>query len=497
MAPHLSFAGRQLLDRRDFLTGSATGLGGVALAALLGGHNLLGASPSPTAPLRPLIDPARPCHARAPHFPPRASRVLVVFCSGALSHIDTFDYKPELIRRHDTPMPDSGEKLITFQGENGNLVRPQWEFRPRGESGTMTSDLLPHLGELADEMCFIHSMTAKSNTHGPGENQMATGFTLDGFPSMGAWVSYALGSECDDLPAFVAIPDPRGVPQVGPRQWAAAFLPAVFQGTPLSADKPIPNLARPATLSAENDRATRAFLARLNDDHLQRHPGDSELAARIASYELAARMQLAAPAVADLSGESASTLALYGADDAANPTKARFARNCILARRLLEQGVRFVQLFNGSYAMGEGVGNWDGHRKLVQQYSTHAPILDQPVAGLLRDLKQRGLLDDTLVAFVTEFGRMPTFQKGASGRDHNPAGFTIFLAGAGVKRAHHHGATDSFGHRAVEDVCSVYDLHATILHLLGLDHTRLSFYHNGIERRLTDVHGQVIHQVLG
>ena len=497
MAPHLSFAGRQLLDRREFLAGSATGLGGVALAALLGGNNLLGASPPPAGPLRPLIDPARPCHARAPHFSPRASRVLVIFCSGALSHIDTFDYKPELIRRHDTPMPDIGEKLITFQGENGNLIRPQWEFRPRGESGTMTSDLLPHLGALADEMCFIHSMTAKSNTHGPGENQMATGFTLDGFPSMGAWVSYALGSECDDLPAFVAIPDPRGVPQVGPRQWASAFLPAVFQGTPLSADKPIPNLARPAALSAENDRATRAFLARLNDDHLQRYPGDTELAARIASYELAARMQLAAPAVADLSAESPATLALYGADDAANPTKARFARNCILARRLLEQGVRFVQLFNGSYAMGEGVGNWDGHRKLVQQYSIHAPILDQPVAGLLRDLKQRGLLDDTLVAFVTEFGRMPTFQKGASGRDHNPAGFTIFLAGAGVRRAHHHGATDSFGHRAVEDVCSVYDLHATILHLLGLDHTRLSFYHNGIERRLTDVHGQVIHPVLG
>jgi len=497
MAPHLSFSGRQLLDRREFLACSATGLGGVALASLLGGNNLLGASPAPAGPLRPLIDPARPCHARAPHFPPRASRVLVIFCSGALSHIDTFDYKPELIRRHDTPMPDMGEKLITFQGENGNLIRPQWEFRPRGESGTMTSDLLPHLGALADEMCFIHSMTAKSNTHGPGENQMATGFTLDGFPSMGAWVSYALGSECDDLPAFVAIPDPRGVPQVGPRQWAAAFLPAVFQGTPLSADKPIPNLTRPATLSPENDRATRAFLARLNDDHLQRHPGDTELAARIASYELAARMQLAAPAVADLSAESASTLALYGADDAANPTKARFARNCILARRLLEQGVRFVQLFNGSYAMGEGVGNWDGHRSLVQQYSIHAPILDQPVAGLLRDLKQRGLLDDTLVAFVTEFGRMPTFQKGASGRDHNPAGFTIFLAGAGVRRAHHHGATDPFGHRAVENVCSVYDLHATILHLLGLDHTRLSFYHNGIERRLTDVHGQVIHPVLG
>jgi hypothetical protein len=345
-------------------------------------------------------------------------------------------------------------------------------------------------------MCFIHSMTAKSNTHGPAESQMATGFTLDGFPSMGAWTTYALGSECDDLPAFVAIPDPRGVPQIGPRQWASGFLPAVFQGTPLGADRPIPNLARPASLSETADRDTRDFIRQLNEAHLAAHPDDTDLAARIAAYELAGRMQLSAPRVADMSNESASTLVSYGADDAANPTKARFARNCILARKLLEQGVRFVQLFNGAYAMGEGVGNWDGHKALVDQYSVHAPVLDQPAAALLEDLEARGLLDDTLVAFVTEFGRMPTFQKGASGRDHNPAGFTVWLAGAGVKRAWHHGATDEFGWKAVEDVCTIYDLHATILHLLGLDHTRLSSYHNGIERRLTDVHGHVIKGVL-
>jgi len=493
MRSPLSLPGMRLLDRRGFLRDTGSGLGGIALASLLGP-----AAAAAEPPIRPVIDPARPLAPRSPHFPPRAKRVLVIFCSGALSQVDTFDYKPELLRRHDTPLPESvsGEKLITFQGEQGNLIKPQWEFRPRGQSGTMTSDLLPRLGALADRMCFIHSMTAKSNTHGPAESQMSTGFTLDGFPSMGAWTTYALGSECDDLPAFVAIPDPRGVPQIGPRQWASGFLPAVFQGTPLGADRPVPNLTRPASLSEATDGATRDFIRKLNDDHLARHPGDSDLAARIAAYELAGRMQLSAPRVADLSSESASTLTSYGADDAANPTKARFARNCILARKLLEQGVRFVQLFNGAYAMGEGVGNWDGHKTLVDQYSIHGPILDQPAAALLEDLEARGLSDDTLVAFVTEFGRMPTFQKGASGRDHNPAGFTIWLAGAGVKRAWHHGATDEFGWKAVEDVCTIYDLHATILHLLGLDHTRLSYYHNGIERRLTDVHGHVIKGVL-
>ena len=407
MRHHLSHAGRRLLDRRDFLQWGGTGLSSIALATLLHEQRLLGGEP----PIRPVIDPAHPYAPRPPHFPAKAKRVLMIFCSGALSHVDTFDYKPELVKRHDTPMPTpSGEKLVTFQGEQGNLIKPLWEFKPRGESGTMTSDLLPQLGELADEMCFIHSMTAKSNTHGPAESQMSTGFTLDGFPSIGAWTTYALGSDCNDLPAFVAIPDPRGVPQNGPRHWQSAFLPAVFQGTSFNADRPIANLARPASISAEADQATRDFLQRLNEDHLSRHPGDSDLAARISAYELAAKMQLSAAKVADLSDESAQTLALYGADDTQNSLKARFARNCILARRLVEKGVRFVQLFNGGYAMGEGVGNWDGHKTIEKQYSVHGPILDQPVAGLLRDLKDRGLLADTLVAFVTEFGRLPSFQ---------------------------------------------------------------------------------------
>ena len=480
-----------MLSRRDFLRWGGTGLGGIALATLLGEQSLMAED---HAPIRPVIDPSRPYAPRPPHFPAKAKRVVMLFCSGALSHVDTFDYKPELVKRHDTPMPGS-DGLVTFQGQQGNLIKPLWEFKPRGQSGKMISDLVPHLAEMADEMCFIHSMTAKSNTHGPAENQMSTGFTLDGFPGIGSWTTYALGSECRDLPAFVAIPDPRGVPQNGPRHWSSGFLPAVFQGTAFSADKPIANLNRPAEITEGDDKATRDFLKVLNDRHLAQNPGDSNLAARISAYELAAKMQLAAAEVSGTAGESATTLEAYGVNDA-NTTKAGFAKNCLLARRLLERGVRFVQLFNGSYAMGEGVGNWDGHKKIQDQYNIHAPILDQPAAALLRDLKERGLLADTLFVFVTEFGRMPTFQKGANGRDHNPKGFTVWLAGAGVKRGFSYGATDDFGYQAVEQVATIYDLHATILRILGLDHERLSFYHNGIERRLTDVHGKVIEQVL-
>lgn len=490
--PDLSAAGRALLDRRHFLGSAGTGLGGVALAMLLAERSSLRAAES--GPIRPAIKPGAPLAPRPPHFPAKAKRVLTIFCSGAVSHLDTFDYKPGLVKRDGRPLP-GGDKLVTFQGDNGNLVKPLWKFRPRGRSGKMVSDLFPHLAELADQMCFVHSMTARSNTHGPAENQMSTGFTLDGFPSAGAWVSYALGSECGDLPAFVAVPDPRGVPQVGPNNWGGGFLPAVFQGTAFTADRPIPNLNRPPGVSPAADAAARDFLKLLNDEHLARHPGDADLMARIAGHELAARMQLRAAEVADLSKESARVHAEYGTGDA-DRVRAGFARNCLLARRLLERGVRFVQLFNGAYAMGEGVGNWDGHKALKAQYEVHAPVLDRPCAALLTDLNRTGLLRDTLVVWVTEFGRMPTFQKGASGRDHNPKGFTVWLAGAGVRAAFSHGATDEFGYKAVEDVTTIYDLHATVLHLLGLDHERLSFYHNGVERRLTDVHGRVIEPIL-
>ncbi|HAY78268.1 MAG TPA: DUF1501 domain-containing protein, partial [Planctomycetaceae bacterium] len=359
------------------------------------------------APLRPQIDPAHPYAARPPHVPAKAKNVIVIFCSGACSQLDTFDYKPELIRRHGQPMPGAGD-LVTFQGAQGNLTRSPWEFKPRGECGKMVSDLVPNLGELADDMCFVHSLTGKTNTHGPGENFMSTGYTLDGFPSMGAWVTWALGSENQELPAYVAIPDPRGTPQSSVNNWGSGFLPAAYQGTDFNATNPLRNLELPSGVKRSTDVATRRFLQQLNARHLERYPGDTELAARMSSYALAARMQLSVPEVTDLSSEPDHILSLYGANDRENTLKASFARNCILARRLVEKGVRFVQLFNGAYQTGgEGVSNWDGHKQLHAQYSKHGPVLDQPAAGLLKDLKQRGLLKETLVVWCTEFGRMP------------------------------------------------------------------------------------------
>lgn len=479
-------------DRRQFLRHSGAWLGNVALASLLSQTE----ANADDSRIRPSIDPALPYAARQPHHSPAAKRILVIFCAGACSQIDTFDYKPELIKRHGKPMPGA-DQLVTFQGQQGMLTKSPWKFHPRGESGKMISDLVPHLGDLADEMCFIHSLTGKTNTHGPGENFMSTGYTLDGFPSMGAWTTWALGTENDNLPAYVAIPDPRGTPQSSVNNWGPGFLPAAFQGTEFTATKPLNHLKIPEGISEKTDRSTRSFLERLNRQHLDRFPGDTELAARISSYQLAARMQLSVPEVADLSTEPTSIFDEYGANDPDNPLKAKFARNCILARRLIESGVRFVQLFNGAYQTGgEGVSNWDGHKKLADQYSKHGPVLDQPCAAMLRDMRRRGLLDDTLVVWMTEFGRMPTFQQGASGRDHNPDGFTAWMMGAGVKAPFTYGATDEFGYRAVESVSTVYDLHATILHLLGLNHKRLSFYHNGFERRLTDVHGEVLHDVI-
>jgi Protein of unknown function (DUF1501) len=488
-----------LMDRRRFLGEAGVGLGSIAFASLLARQGLLGASVSGKEPIRPDINPAKPYAPRTGHFQPKAKNVLVIFCSGACSQLDTFDYKPELIRRHGQPLP-GGAGLITFQGEQGALNKSPWEFRPRGRSGKYISDLVPHIAAQADELCFIHSLQGKTNTHGPGENYMSTGNTLDGFPSLGAWVTYALGSDDQSLPAYVAIPDPRGKPQNSVNNWAPGFLPAAFQGTEFNASTPIRNLARPAGITEKSDTAARSFLRRLNERHAEQFPGDSQLAARISSYELAARMQLAVPEIADLSGEPDHIVRLYGADESGTKIKdlrAAFARNCILARRLVEKGVRFVQVFNGAYQTGgEGVSNWDGHKDLLNQYSVHGPVLDKPVAGLLIDLRQRGLLEETLVVWCTEFGRMPTFQKGAMGRDHNPEGFTCWLAGAGVKRGFSHGATDDFGHKAVEGVVTVHDLHATILHLLGLNHERLTFYHNGLERRLTDVSGSVVTPVL-
>lgn len=483
--PPLSTTGRAWLDRRRFLGDAALGLGSIALTSLLNRDGALAAQP-------PQIDPARPYAPRPAHLPARAKNVVVIFCAGAVSQLETWDYKPELIKRDGTPL--AGGPPVTFQGPSGNLARPQYEFRPRGQTGKMVSDMLPHLAELTDDIAFIHSLTSKSNTHGPAENFLSTGFVLDGFPSLGSWVTYALGSENQSLPAYIAIPDPRGVPQNGSNNWGPGFLPAAFQGTVFSTKESIRHLSAPG-IAGETNRATRELLQRMNQRHLDDHPGDGKLAARIASYELAARMQLSVPEISDLASEPAHILSLYGADDESNPTKAAFARNCILARRLLERGVRFVQLFNGAYASG-GELNWDGHNKLKEQYDKHAAILDQPAAALIRDLRQRGMLEETLVVWCTEFGRMPMFQAGAQGRDHNPNGFTCWLTGAGVKPGVSHGVTDEIGLNAVEDIHPLYDLNATILHLLGLDHEQLTFEHNGVRRRLTNVEGHVIRQVL-
>ena len=483
---------QNFLNRRSFLGQTKTGLGSLALASLLAGDSLLAEEKS-TPAVDVKIDPKRPFAARAAHFPAKAKNVVVIFCCGALSHVDTFDYKPELERLHGKPLPGN-EKLVSFQGDNGDLTKPLWKFRRRGKCGKMVSDLVPKIGALSDQICYLHALHTKTNTHGPGENMMSTGFSTEGFPSMGSWMTYALGSENQDLPAFVAIEDPRGMPQSGPNNWASGFLPAAFQGTPFNAAKPIGYLHRPAGISAKKDRAASEALQLLNGRHQQRFPGDQDLAARIASYELAARMQLSVPKATDMSRETKATMKLYGADSP-DKIKAGFARNCILARRLVERGVRFVQLFNGGFASG-GRLNWDSHSKLKSQYDVHGEILDQPVAGLLQDMQQRGLLKSTLVVFCTEFGRMPMFQAGTYGRDHNPFGFTAWMAGAGVKAPFNYGATDAFGFKAEQNATSVHDFHATILHLLGLDHKRLTFYHNGIRRRLTDVHGKVIKDIV-
>jgi len=484
----LSLAGRHLLSRRNVLAGSAATLSAAALSSLIGSSGIGAQSHTP-----PNIDPGHPFAPRTSHHPAKANRVVMIFCAGAVSQLETWDYKPELIRVDGQPLKDGPP--VTFQGPSGELARPQYAFKQRGQTGKWVSEMVPHLAELTDDIAFIHSLTSKSNTHGPAENFLSTGFVLDGFPSVGSWISYALGSENQDLPAYVAIPDPRGVPQAGSNNWGPGFLPAVFQGTPMSASQPVRHLFPPEMISGCSDAAARTLLQRMNARHLTQNPGDEKLAARIASYELAARMQLSVPELTDLSSEPHHILEMYGADQSENPHKAGFAKNCILARRLLERGVRFVQLFNGAYASG-GELNWDGHNKLKTQYDRHAAILDQPAAALIRDLAQRGMLEDTLVVWCTEFGRMPMFQKGAQGRDHNPDGFTCWMTGAGVKRGISHGETDELGRRAVKDIHPLYDFNATLLHLLGLDHEQLTYDHNGIQRRLTNVEGNVIREIL-
>jgi hypothetical protein len=442
---------------------------------------------------------ANPLEARPAPHPARAKRVIQIFCPGGLSHIDTFDHKPELVRRAGTPFDPDG-KLQFFASKPGNCQPSFWKFRQHGKSGLWMSDLFPRLAGCIDDMAFIYSMQSKTALHGPGCFFMNTGFTLPGFPSMGAWVTYGLGSETENLPAFVVLPDPRGLPPGGPINWGAGFLPAVHQGTTMTVkegEQPITDLFPPeGTAGPETDRAGLGFLRTLNARHRAMREGNTELDARISAYELAARLQLSAPEATDLKGESAATQKLYGLDD---PDTGPFGRQCLLARRLAERGVRFIQIYCGAEnTTAKAIRpNWDSHEDLTRDHGYWGRVLDTGAAALLTDLKARGLLDDTLVICTTEFGRQPAAQgAGGKGRDHNAGAFTAWMAGGGIKGGVGYGATDALGFKAEDRPKYCYDLHATALHLLGIDHEKLTYYNNGVKRRLTDVHGHVLKPVL-
>ena len=472
----------RVLSRRGFLGNVYTAMAGLGLTQLLA-TDLRGESPA-----------WQPGRGRT-HIPAKAQRVLQIFCPGAASHMDLWEHKPALEKLDGQPLPGA-ENFVSFQGKNGNLMKSPWPFAPAGQCGKMLSTILPHMSQHVDDIAFVHSMTSKTNTHGPGCVFMNTGHVTEGFPSAGAWVSYALGNANENLPTYVAIPDLRGEPPNGKANWSNGFLPAQHQAIVLADFQPLRNLHTPGEISPEEEQATREFLTFLNARHAAATPGLTELRARMAAYELAGRMQLSAPEVMDLGTESAATHTLYGTADP-NKLKAAYARNCLLARRLLERGVRYVNLYCASRASGvDGLLNWDAHKTLKADYERHCPIFDQPTAALLTDLKQRGLLSDTLVLWTTEFGRMPTHQAGTTGRDHNPDGFTCWMLGAGVKGGVSHGATDEFGRRAVADPTTVWDFYATALHLLGFEHTQLTWYHNGLQRRLTDVQGHVLRAIL-
>jgi len=475
-------------SRRELLWQLGGGLGGLALASLLGADGLLAAE----ADLK-----RNPLAARPPHFAAKAKRVIVLFCAGAVSQVDTYDYKPELEKRAGKPFDPTG-KLEFFASKPGNCVPSYWSFKQHGQTGRWMSDLLPNLAGCSDDMAFIYSMVSKSAVHAPSMFMMNSGFIQPGFPSMGAWVAYGLGCETQNLPAFVVLPDTRGVPPGGPANWNSGFLPAVYQGTPIRSEAgkpPIADLSPPADSRGLPDKlaASRTFLDAMNARYARERPGDSELEARIVAYELAARLQLSAPEAADLTRETKATRDSYGVDDA---VMGDFGRRCLLARRLVERGVRFVQVWCGADNTAPPRANWDGHEDIRENHGLHGKIFDQPAAALLKDLKQRGLLEDTLVMCVSEFGRVPAAEGSGKGRDHNPHAFTVWMAGGGTKPGASYGKSDELGYKVAESPAYCYDLHATALHLLGLNHEQLTYYHNGVARRLTDVHGQVIRELI-
>ena len=487
------------MNRREFLWQSGGGLGGIALTALMAGDGLLAAEGG-TAGLRP---------DGGLHHAPRAKRVVQLFMAGAASHIDLFDFKPELIKRHGQKS-DFGESVETFQDGLGPWLRPVFDFKPHGACGKMLGAAVEPLGAVVDEIAFVHNVVGKTGVHSQGTLLQTTGFNRPGFPSMGAWVSYGLGRLSDNLPAFVVLPDHRGLASNGTKNWDAAFLPAEHQGTVIypGAKTPIADLYPDERLkfaTRAGDGAGVELLNRLNRDHAAGRPGDGRLDGRIKSYELAARMQLAAPEALDLSGESKEVLRLYGLDHGKstfdkeiNPVEETdyFGRKCLTARRLLERGVRFVQVWSGN-DNGFPRRNWDSHEDVKRDHGPLALGMARGASALIADLKRLGMLEDTLILWTTEFGRMPSSQ-GGKGRDHNPYCFTNWLAGGGVKGGTSYGPSDPFGYKPADrdHPTEVYDIHATVLHLLGIDHTRLTVRNNGIDRRLTDVHGQVIRDLL-
>ena len=470
-------------SRRDFLFESCGGIAGLGVAALLSQDGLLAAGCNTAPGAKPLIKP---------HFPARAKSVISLFMSGGVSHVDTFDPKPALKKYAGQPLTGKGD-VVVRQGHPGPLMPSPFQFRKYGQSGLDVSEIFPHIGSHADELALMRSVFSKSNDHVQAHYALASGVIRMGFPSMGSWITYGLGSESQSLPAYVVIYDARGGPFGGGANWSAGFMPAAYQGTVFRpSGAPILDLQPPANIGPEEQRARLDLLEKLNRIDLERNPGNSELSARIESYELAYRMQGCAPEAVDLSAESEPTKKVYGLDD---PITEPFGRQCLMARRLVERGVRFVQLYHGGLG-NQNTDTWDAHEDIVSNHTKHAREVDIPISGLLTDLRARGLLDSTLVVWQGEFGRMPISQRGV-GRDHNPGAMSIWMAGAGIKGGQIIGSTDDFGYKAEEQPISVHDLHATILHLLGLDHTRLTYRFNGRDMRLTDVYGQPVPQIVG